>query len=131
MRLAAICTVALMAITMVTPALAATTEIEVGSIKGHATLSKSASGAVGTTEYGSGRAVTATRTVKVTLRCTYGGSVKTYTDTGRAVTNTGNYNSTTASIAVYRPSSSYVVDGASSSHTISTPSESRTKSLQV
>ena len=92
-----------MTLTMITPAFAATESISLAGVRGTVSLTKNSSSATGKTTYGAGRQVTATRTVSVSLKCTYGGRTYIYTDSATAVTNSANYNSTTATITVYRP----------------------------
>lgn len=121
---------AVMAITMVTPAFASTSQnFTLGNVSGSVFLSKNSAYATGRTTFGAGKAVTANRTVKVTLTCTYGGNTYTYTDSKVAATNSANYNSTTASVTVYRPSSSYTVTKAASSHKVTMGTSTYTKNL--
>ncbi len=120
-----------MTLTMITPAFAASEPISLAGVDGTVSLTKNSSSATGKTTYGAGRQVTATRTVSVSLKCTYGGRTYTYTDSATAVTNSANYNSTTATITVYRPSSSYTVSGATSSHRVTISSGSVSRNLSV
>lgn len=118
-------------ISMLIPAYASSATFSIGSVSGKATLSKYSTYAIGQTSFGAGNAVTATRKVKVTLKCTYGGNTYYYSDNAFAVTNSANYNSTTATVRVYRPSSSYTVSGATSVHNVTMGGKSVSKSLSV
>lgn len=128
-KLAAILMGTVLAIATVMPAFAASESFSVAGVRGTVSLTRGTNGATGKTAFGVGEAVTANRTVKVTLTCTKGGSTYTYTDSSIAATNSGNYGSTTASVTVNRPSSSYTVKKAASTHKVTMSSASYTRNL--
>ncbi len=105
---------ALMMAMLTTTALASS--FSLGSTSGTNSLTKTSEQAQGKITFGAGKSVTAVRYVKVTLKCSKGGTTYEYTDSDTASTSAGNYTDTTASVTVYRPSSSYTVTGATSYH---------------
>lgn len=130
-KLMAILLGSVLVFTMITPAFAQSESFSLKNVNGTVSLTKNTSSATGKTAYGVGKSVTAVRKVTVTLKCKKGGTTYTYSDTNSAVTNSGNYNSTTASVTVYRPSSSYTVSSAVSSHEVSVTSGSYSRSLSL
>ncbi len=128
-KITAVLTGIAMTMLMMTPVFAASESFTLGNVGGTVSLSKSSTSATGKTAYGVNRSVTATRTVQVSLKCKKSGRTYTYTDSAVAATNSANYNSHTASVTVYRPSSGYTVTGASSSHKVTISAGSFTRNL--
>lgn len=113
------------------PVMAASQTFQLGSTSGTISLNKGTEGYTAKTAFGVGKQITATRKVTLTVNYSKSGVTSSRSDTKTAVTNSGNYSSTTASVTVNRPSSSYTLKSASSVHSVTSGSQSYNNSLSL